>query len=795
MSAVTAASEFDLTKHVNYTAGMILGVDDFTQEFAYLSGRDRWMAREALGYGTVSGLGIRTGKDGGDYQVMVEPGVAISPRGQLICVPTAQCAYLNQWLAAAKPDELDKWILPFDTSPPVVTSPGGGREVLLYVVLCYRDCLTDNAPIPGEPCRNENELMAASRVKDDFSLELRFEPPAQPEEDAVRAFSDFLKAIEISNLISSTPVDEFLDAIRREFQPSGPASSSPPAVLRIHPEDVAEYMRLAFRLWTTELRIPLGERETGCAVEMTGAGNIDDCLLLAELRVPLEHFSAGWLVSDESDIVLSEDRRPFLLHLRMLQEWMLNEPNDHGDLTGLADDDHKQYLLINGSRAMTGNLKMGNRRITNLAPGIDPKDAVNFEQAVKVNDAAGGDLGGKYPNPTIAKLQNKEVSAAAPLEGQILLFKTNKWITAFPVTDHGDLTGLADDDHKQYLPLTGSRPMSGELKLGNNKITGLAAGTANGNAVVFEQTVKVGDAAGGDLGGTYPNPTIAKLLGKTLGAAPSADGQVLTFRGGNWVSEAPAAGGVTDHSALTGLTNDDHKQYLPLTGSRQMTGALKLGNNKITGLAAGTVSTDAVNFGQVVKTSDGAGGDLTGTFAALSVAKLQGKPLKTTPANAGDALTWTGTEWAPAKPPAAVLLNNLPLATITRLEINFYEVWFHLDAPKNLAAVRGIETEDDAQTFIVVEGENNAASTFLERIPSSISSSRDRNVFFVKLGRPEMNYMRFTFNLGKITVKVEGVAITQSLAAYARNNQIRFIGSEKEETATYFVRLVDLAIQ
>ena len=32
-------------------------------------------------------------------------------------------------------------------------------------------------------------------------------------------------------------------------------------------------------------------------------------------------------------------------------------------------------------------------------------------------------------------------------------------------SDHGALTGLADDDHTQYLPLTGSRAMSGDLTL------------------------------------------------------------------------------------------------------------------------------------------------------------------------------------------------------------------------------------------------------------------------------------------------------------------------------------------
>ena len=44
----------DPTKHVNYTLGMILGVDEFTQEFAYLSERDRWAVRDLAGYGTLT---------------------------------------------------------------------------------------------------------------------------------------------------------------------------------------------------------------------------------------------------------------------------------------------------------------------------------------------------------------------------------------------------------------------------------------------------------------------------------------------------------------------------------------------------------------------------------------------------------------------------------------------------------------------------------------------------------------------------------------------------------------------
>jgi len=39
---------------------------------------------------------------------------------------------------------------------------------------------------------------------------------------------------------------------------------------------------------------------------------------------------------------------------------------DHGALTGLGDDDHTQYLLVNGTRAMSGNLDMGANDVVNI---------------------------------------------------------------------------------------------------------------------------------------------------------------------------------------------------------------------------------------------------------------------------------------------------------------------------------------------------------------------------------------------------------------------------------------------
>lgn len=71
--------------------------------------------------------------------------------------------------------------------------------------------------------------------------------------------------------------------------------------------------------------------------------------------------------------------------------------SDHGNLAGLPDDDHAQYLLVNGTRAMTGALDMGNQTITNNtgitftgASGANIITAPdNVAQALSLMDAGG----------------------------------------------------------------------------------------------------------------------------------------------------------------------------------------------------------------------------------------------------------------------------------------------------------------------------------------------------------------------------------------------------------------------
>jgi len=54
----------------------------------------------------------------------------------------------------------------------------------------------------------------------------------------------------------------------------------------------------------------------------------------------------------------------FLLH-GSNREISTSIPVSHGTLGGLSSDDHVQYLLVNGSRPLTGNLNIGNNSIIN----------------------------------------------------------------------------------------------------------------------------------------------------------------------------------------------------------------------------------------------------------------------------------------------------------------------------------------------------------------------------------------------------------------------------------------------
>src|SRR6185369_7931369 len=226
-TAAGVAAAADPTRHVNFTTGMVLGVDDYGQEFAYHSARDKWIVRDFLGYGTLSGLAVNVEDDGANGpRVRVTAGSAAAPSGQLICVGREQCGSINAWLAR---DEI------VEKLTAITGGTATSATLNLFLTLCYLDCPVADVPIPGEPCRSDENLMAPSRIADDYCLEFRFEPPPMREAQALDTLTAFWATLDIAAGNPDTD-NAFQTALRKsEIQlrlalgitdPAAPAPSS-----------------------------------------------------------------------------------------------------------------------------------------------------------------------------------------------------------------------------------------------------------------------------------------------------------------------------------------------------------------------------------------------------------------------------------------------------------------------------------------------------------------------------------------------------------------------------------------
>ena len=405
-AALPYAAPLDPSKHVNYTLGMVLGVDDFRQEFAYLAGRDRLLASQLIGFGVSSGLRLEIEESGDPPgpRVRVSPGVAVLPSGQLVCVSPAQCAELNEWLEAER-SEVERI-----SSPPPA-------EIGVGVVLCYADCATDEVPIPGEPCRSEENLMAPSRLRDHFRLELTLDPPRHLEEEAVRDFVLWLRQVPLTE--GPGDLEAFLAALREAARPVEPGESppqppldflygSPPAGVEIPRARACEFLSEAFALWTAELRGRWRLPVPGCDPKPTEVGEHEDCLLLGELVVPLSHdvVADELTVDDVRDVEVDYSRRPTLLHLRMLQEWLLCGPGPAPATTPVPSPPSSPlraevvggaYVDAAGSSAPAPLFQDGltvtklDDHVFHLAiPGFDPQDAY-VVKAIAITALSDGD--------------------------------------------------------------------------------------------------------------------------------------------------------------------------------------------------------------------------------------------------------------------------------------------------------------------------------------------------------------------------------------------------------------------
>ena len=229
---------------------------------------------------------------------------------------------------------------------------------------------------------------------------------------------------------------------------------------------------------------------------------------------------------------------------------------DHGTLTGLADDDHTQYLLVDGTRAMAGTLNMNGNIIDNT-------------NVIKLGEIA--DPG--YADADEAWLHAEDVAGITQLHYNTSTHKwvsgTDGWVVARNTTG-GAVT------KKQVVYVTGSTGQRPEIALAdattNHTVLGLLqddAADLSYCAVVVNGYLKGVDTSAWTAGDILYLSTTPGALTTTPPTAPDHRVEIGTVIYSHAVNgiifveqhETP----INDHGELAGLTDDDHTQYLNTT--------------------------------------------------------------------------------------------------------------------------------------------------------------------------------------------------------------------------------------
>jgi hypothetical protein len=192
---------------------------------------------------------------------------------------------------------------------------------------------------------------------------------------------------------------------------------------------------------------------------------------------------------------------------------------DHGDLSGLLDDDHTQYLLVGGSRAMGDNLDMGGNSIVS----VNLVDGVNVSAHGARHNAGAADA--LTTGTAVAALigqGNTEGSAAAYSRSD----HTHAHGSAAPVAvtkatnEEGTAATFARSDHKHDV----STAAPGSTGVGTASGEGSAATLARSDHTHQSNTAPVAVTRAAAAIGTSGQPARADHKHDVTTAAPAAIG-------------------------------------------------------------------------------------------------------------------------------------------------------------------------------------------------------------------------------------------------------------------------------
>lgn len=255
----------------------------------------------------------------------------------------------------------------------------------------------------------------------------------------------------------------------------------------------------------------------------------------------------GRIITSTDRVVGVEDVRMFLKH--------------HGNLMERADREKFGTLVANGC---VTSFNAGESSGTDLALNVSP--GVVYLGSTRKKPVGGDGLG------FFTLIQDAPGSLnpiSRPLPGVVSTFSSDKY-------DDGSYSGVlanvpAGKYVKHVLLLRGDEATEAyTFVYGQELFDDLPAAQAG-------PLPQLPDAVSNNLSLTI---TVAHIITQAGGTAPEEIANI-TPRVGFAAAALTSGSGGGDHGTLSGLSDDDHQQYLPRTGIRPMQGNLDMGNNEI----------------------------------------------------------------------------------------------------------------------------------------------------------------------------------------------------------------------